>query len=552
MKTVKISIVTMIIMMLGSCSSDYLEEAPPNLFSSETLLQDYDGFEAALNGLYNIARHARWQSEVIENAINGTDNFCSNRGRGDLYYLWGAANSPDDRRLKEHWGWLYEIIYSANNIITFAEDEDVDWSGPMSPEENKNRIAAEALALRAWAYRRLAWSWGDVPLTLSLITKVKTDWERAPVAQVRAQVISDFKWAQQYVPTEASMQGRITKGAVQTFLAETYLTIGKPDSALYWADQAINNPAYQLVTERYGVFKDDPDGSPYGDMFKHTPQAGNQNREDGNTEALWVWNFKLNDPLDGQGHEMSRAITGEYNLARNGNMILQFTYARGGRGKNYFTPTRWWVTSYEDQDDRAQNYIMRKYFILKTAEENDPGNGADRLPNSTDWAYGDTIWLDWSEENDITSDHHHVPNFPFSRKGEGTDPDDMAADFAWTDQIYLRLADTYLLKAEAQFKLGQLGPAAETINIIRERSNATPITAGDVTLDFILDERSRELIVEEDRRYTLLRTGTFLERTAKYNKRGGELLAPRDILFPIPQTVIDANLTAPFPQNPGW
>jgi hypothetical protein len=128
----------------------------------------------------------------------------------------------------------------------------------------------------------------------------------------------------------------------------------------------------------------------------------------------------------------------------------------------------------------------------------------------------------------------------------------MAADFAWSHQIYLRLADTYLLKAEAQFKLGQLDAAAETINIIRERSNATPITAADVTLDFILDERSRELIVEEDRRYTLLRTGTFLERTAKYNKRGGEFLAPRDILFPIPQTVIDANLTAPFPQNPGW
>ena len=145
---------------------------------------------------------------------------------------------------------------------------------PVSPEENKNRIVAEARALRAWAYRRLAWSWGDVPLTLSLITTIRTDWERAPVDQVRAQMISDFKWAQQYVPTEASMQGRITKGAVQTFLAETYLTIGKPDSALYWADQAINNPAYQLVTERYGVFKDDPDGSPYGDMFKHTPEAG--------------------------------------------------------------------------------------------------------------------------------------------------------------------------------------------------------------------------------------------------------------------------------------
>ena len=78
---------------------------------------------------------------------------------------------------------------------------------------------------------------------------------------------------------------------------------------------------------------------------------------------------------------------------------------------------------------------IRKFFILKTAEQNAPGNGADVLPDET-WAYGDTIWLDWSEENDITADNYKVNNFPFSRKGEGTDPNDMAADFAWSDQIY--------------------------------------------------------------------------------------------------------------------
>jgi len=300
------------------------------------------------------------------------------------------------------------------------------------------------------------------------------------------------------------------------------------------------------------VFMDDPSGSPFGDMFKHTPEGfGNQNREDGNTEALWVFQFKLYD-LDGQGHEMNRAVTGEYNLIRQDGLSLQHTYARGGRGKSYFTPTRYWINSYEPQDDRAQNYIMRKFFILKNEADNDPGNGADLLPDST-WAFGDTIWLDWSEENQPTAAHKKVPNWPFSRKGEGTDPNDVTgADFGHSDQIYLRLADTYLLKAEAQFKLGQSDAAATTINIIRERSNATPITGADVTIDFILDERSRELIIEEERRYTLLRTHKWLERTAKYNAYGGELIAPRDTIFPIPQTVIDANLTGPFPQNPGW
>jgi hypothetical protein len=73
-----------------------------------------------------------------------------------------------------------------------------------------------------------------------------------------------------------------------------------------------------------------------------------------------------------------------------------------------------------------------------------------------------------------------------------------------------------------------------------------------VTIDYILDERSRELFIEEERRMTLLRTRKWFERTQKYNKFGGELITLRDTIFPIPQDVIDANLTKPFPQNPGF
>ena len=60
------------------------------------------------------------------------------------------------------------------------------------------------------------------------------------------------------------------------------------------------------------------------------------------------------------------------------------------------------------------------------------------------------------------------------------------------------------------------------------------------------------MILEEDRRFTLLRTNKWLERTRLYNKFGGELIAERDTLFPIPQDVIDANLTSTMSQNPGW
>ena len=536
--------VALAIILLAGCSKDVLDENPPNILAGQTLYKDLAGFEAGLNGLYNIARHGRWQSEKIENAINGVDNGSSNYRRSDIFWNWGSSNSPADDDLLEIFQWLYEVINAANTIIYYADDEGVNWSGGSdTPEGNKNRVIAEARALRGWAYRRLTYSWGDVPLTVSMESSIKTDWERTPIAEVRKQIISDYKSAQQYIPTEASLQGRITKGAVQTLLAEMYLTVNKPDSALYWADQVISNPAYKLVTERYGVKIDDPSGSPFGDMFKE----GNQNREQGNTEALWVFQFELNS-IDEQGNEMSRAIVGRYNeWVINGVRAIQYTYDRGGRGKAYFGVTKWWIDSYEPQDDRAQNYILRKFFILKDAAANAP-YPADFLPAG--YNYGDTLWLDWSEE--LTSSHRSQANFPYSRKGEGTDPDNMQADFSWADQIYIRLADTYLLKAEAQLKLGQPDAAAITINTIRERSNATPVTGTDVDIDFILDERSRELYSEEERRGTLLRTHKWFERTQLYNKFGGEKITLRDTLFPIPQDVIDANLTKPMPQNPGW
>ena len=133
-----------------------------------------------------------------------------------------------------------------------------------------------------------------------------------------------------------------------------------------------------------------------------------------------------------------------------------------------------------------------------------------------------------------------------------TYPADVQNSSNYNDQVYLRLAETYLLLAEAQFKLNDLDGAAKTLNIIRARANATPITAAQVNLNFILDERSRELISEEHRRYTLLRTGTWFARTQANNIYAGAKITLRDSILPIPQSAIDANLTKVMPQNAGY
>jgi hypothetical protein len=553
MKTKTFNIITaaFFVIFLWGCESNMLDEKPPHLITSETLYSSLAGFETGLNGAYSLIRAEHNGSIDFTSSMFtcGTDNLAANwrQGFGVIGTFWGDLNNPSNTYFKNVFAWLYSIVNATNTIINRAQKgTSISWTGTGgTAEENKNRIIAEAKAIRAWAYRHLTYCWGDVPLNLeeSLGSTIKTDWDRTPVAAVRKQIISDLAFAEKYIPVEPVMAGRLTKGAVQHYLSEMYLAVNKPDSALYWADKVISTPNYKLITARYGVRKTQP-GVAFMDMF----YLGNKNREEGNTEALWVWQFEF-ETIGGGSDPCTRAHhQGRFMDIKIGGVVpLQITYERGGRGKAYTAPTKWAIDIYEKSDDRGSNYAMRKYFILKDAAGNAP-YPADKLPPT--YHYGDTIWLKWT--NDLTPATWQRTDWPYSRKVEGTNPENITQSPNFDDYIALRLGETYLLKAEAQFKLGLIPEATATINVLRNRAHATPATAAQMSIDYILDERSRELFLEEQRRYTLLRTHKWFERTKAHNHFGGENITLRDTLFPIPQSVIDANITKPMPQNPGF
>ena len=120
-----------------------------------------------------------------------------------------------------------------------------------------------------------------------------------------------------------------------------------------------------------------------------------------------------------------------------------------------------------------------------------------------------------------------------------------------------RLAETYLLRAEAYRMQNDQDNAAKDINTVRERANATPVAAANVTLDYILDERMRELGIEEKRRLTLMRTGTLYDRVIKCNpyyadpatNGDGVGMLPKYNIWPIPFSAIEANDEAVLEQN---
>ena len=128
------------------------------------------------------------------------------------------------------------------------------------------------------------------------------------------------------------------------------------------------------------------------------------------------------------------------------------------------------------------------------------------------------------------------------------------------DFMVARLAETYLIASEALFRSGNITEALTFMNTLRRRAalpgreSAMEITASELNMDFILDERGRELLGEMDRWFDLVRTGTLLDRVRKHNPDAAPNIQAHHILRPIPSDQIDRTEggKASFPQNPGY
>ncbi len=130
-----------------------------------------------------------------------------------------------------------------------------------------------------------------------------------------------------------------------------------------------------------------------------------------------------------------------------------------------------------------------------------------------------------------------------------------------TDFPMFRLADVYLMYAEAVLRGGtggDQGTALSYVNMVRERafggSTDGHITANDLNLEFILDERARELYWEAHRRTDLVRYGLFTGGEYLWPWKGnldvGRSTEAKYDLFPIPDSDIGANPN--LVQNPGY
>jgi len=571
------------LMAVSSCKKDkdFLKEVPIDFLTIDNALLNYAQFKTALNDEYRLVRYNynyRDQPEDFFHFGVGTDVLVRPVNDGDRFTDWSIVNEQSTI-FDIQWQRNYVLINESNNILKAMMNPEVNWRDSVQ----KNQVEGEARFFRGYAYRYLSFGFGGVPILLEPSTEPKLDYTRASRADVYRQAIEDFNIAASKLPQTTNEPGRLVKAAAYHHLAEMYIALGDEtndasnyDKAVQAASMVIDGQVgdYHLMTERFGWMKNTPGKNVFWDMFQmRNPDNSysNYNYQSGNKEAIWVMQVD-NFISGGLGDALPTRTDQERAYWPSFWALKKFGYNGGpardwtGRGVSFVRPTNFFTyelyNSTGPDDIRNQPSTLQRVFFAAPPIINgveDPTYDTTYVDQITlangqtitvETHPGDTIRPEWLTTRQDTMERV----FPRVMKmgSEWHYNGDPSNGFA-QESYAIRLAETYLVRAEAYMKAGNLAMAAEDINAIRTRAHATLVSAGDVNIDLILDERARELFGEELRTLTLTRLGLLYDRTKRYGYSASQAtVQERNNLFPIPQSVIDANSQAEFPQNPGY
>lgn len=582
---------TGILTLTGCDDDDFLEEKPETFYTVDNIFSSPDQVDQVISTCYLRVRHMfcpynnwgeldQWSYRMG----NGTDMFDVPTIRTGYRFNDYSILSSQYSVYKTVYSNFYYLIASANTAIDAANRSNITWDS----ESDKKWDLAQARFFRAFSYRNLGELYGGVPLVTESASSPRYDYQRASRMETYQYAIDEMEDILNDVPEEAEA-GRIVKAVVQHNLCQLYIDKGvlqeaagesasqSYQTAIQYASAVIDGGRYKLMTERFGTRKNqDPvyyyansaaqqtENHTYasagqsikGNVFWDLFQEGNQDIQDGNTEALWVSQSDYN-LYKSEGDDFRlyySAIYGPVFRDQGGAYLNGNMEDVGGLGMVQVCPTFYtrdsiYAGKWAD-DMRNSEAVFRRVFI-----GNEPG---------TEY-YGKVVPWDVLYRKDaagVMNDNAATELYPISCK-IATDQYTGIADgqnytALFRDDYLLRLPETILLRAEAYMRLGNNSQAAEDINKLRSRAQCGYlVNSSDINMNLILDERARELVYEESRWNTLLRIGgdTAKNRIMKYSywDWARTSLAGRELsLWPIPQDVIDTNKDAVLEQNPGW
>ncbi|MDN3688960.1 RagB/SusD family nutrient uptake outer membrane protein [Cyclobacterium jeungdonense] len=566
----KYSFLLVALSLFFACSEDLLEPKPLSFYAPENVFVDQAGYEAALvtmrkaltEGLTGSRRYymvGEWAASEAGNPTFQLDWF-QTTPFFDRYYTFLPLFSES-----------FEFIKNANVLI--GRIDDIEWND----EAAKNRILAEGYWHRAYWYYWLVNAYGDVPFVGEEVNQVKLDYYTHSRWAILDKIQEDMEFASQWLP-ETAIPGAISKGAADHLLTKIYLANLEFDKAIESSSRVINGN-YALMEDRFGTSAEDAKRNVIWDL--HRPENKNISQ---NTETILAMVDRFEAPAGAQS-------AGLYTM-RHYNCSWWHSTLRDSEGIRGVLDSG---PMYDSLGRGNPDLVITPYAYKDIWDE-----GGMEWHNTPDLRRSDLNWVDKHElvynnpesvdfgkpvnpmfltdPQDSVYKHFPIPFYKTYAPQQSPTAVPMGGNGDW---YIFRLAETYLLRAEAYFWKNQLDLAAADINTVRNRAQAIPVEASEVTIDYIFDERARELFLESPRHSELVRVSyimaaqnlggysleTFAESNWWYDRVTDKNImytikpviigntpevAPFHVLWPIDNNVITANTLGVINQNEGY
>ena len=506
------------------------------------------GAEAATLGTYAGLRGVYGGEDEIRLFMVGTDSW----EKGDQLDANGAGYYNDytpqlsptvGGSIQNLWVNSYSAINTANTAIAAIS------SSTGLTDAQKNLRLGENRFLRALYYFNLVRAYGAVQLNLEPTEGVSVKAHRTPVDSIySAAIIPDLEFAIANLPLKGGQTDyfRATKGAAQTLLAEVYLTraaAGDFDKVIQLTTDVIGSGKYTLNPNFSALFclpttssgacdyaasqKTDPEL-----IFSVTFTGDNGTDQFGNNLHLYWVMWYDNSAFTTPGLPRSPAYGRPYRRTR---------------------PTLHLLDLFNRTTDSRYNASFQTVWLRAPGDTAILLTGSNVIETSPSPRFGK-----------YGEPQYNNGRFPTLKKWLDQTRSDANVFPGHRDRQLFRLADVYLMRAEAYIRGGNAASAIPDLNVIRRRAaiagqnNDVDVTAFNASpIDYLLDERERELAGEERRFFTLTRMGSaiFIRRITSFNSTATAAnVTAKFMLRPIPQTQIDRTEggAAAFPQNPGY
>jgi hypothetical protein len=505
-----------IVFLFNACSDSWLEPKPLSFYTPENTYVNEKGLEATIFACEAIMRNeyngdgAPILTEMIQSdiCVEGTTDKAGPQMDMDKSLLPDAnLNSVDYTRVGWYWTNAYKVIQYANTVLSRVDQ--VEFSDP----DRKNAIIGQAYFHRAYWYYKLVHQFGDVPYIDMEMTEPKLDFYSHDRWDILTQIEKDLEFAYNHVP-DAVDRGRVSKSACGLLLMKINICLGNFDEAIEIGKNI--TAAHPLMTQRFTPNRSTPNTNLMHDLHSVEAKLDMSNTEglmyivsypnaDGSVRSQLGRNtipriVGVTTPDGLSGVVFTKDVEPQYEI--------NTVYGRGiGRARctNYYQYTIW--TDKEKNDLRG---VHNRDSWKSPADMwyNDPN-----LKRSGNPYYGTHLVKNpaMSVEDSIRA-WYQWPHYKLFV------PDPLSADWWWggeTPMYIYRSAEAYLLMAEAYYWKNDLSNAAEMLNVVRERAGADALTAADITIGSIVDERARELYYEENRHVELTRISFTFAKTGK-------------------------------------